>query len=202
MTWDAATSGSEITRALLVELQFETYTLRVHDGIGPISWGGNDWLGVGQLGAISGISGGVDLDASDLTLMLSGVPSEYRAEILTEVARGKSVNIYQGVIDPVAGAWDFEPELVYSGFIDDPDIEEEAAEGIEAFLTITVPVISASSYVRRIQVWRRTDADQQSLFPGDKFFAFKTDMRVPVPTPGQSNLLQDMVARRVQNILS
>jgi hypothetical protein len=184
--WIASTSGSRITRALLVEMLLETSNVYVHDGIGPLTWNDKTWLGVGDLGAISGISGGVDLDASDMSMMLGGVPSDYREEVLTELARGKRVNVYQGIINAATGQWSYDPELVYAGFIDAPDIAEEISENLAAHLTITVPVIAASSYVRRLSQWRRTDADQEELFPGDKFFAFKTDLKIPVPNASRS----------------
>lgn len=182
MTWASATAGQHIKRALLLDMAVPSGdVVRVHDGIGALSWGGHEWLGVGQLGAVSNISGGVDMDAKDATLMLTGVPSDLRTEVLQEVARGSRVNIYQGIVNHASGGWDYEPELIFAGFVDAPAIEEEASEE-GAYLTITIPVIAASSYVRRIQIWRRTDNDQQSLYPGDKFFSFKTDMRVPIAT--------------------
>ena len=190
MTWETAASGSHITRALLFEMETAGGTLYVHDGIGPLSWqpptvsGAQVWQGVGFLGAISGISGGVDLDASDLTVGLCGVPTDQRDEILREVVRGKPTYLYQGLRDEASGTWAFEPELVHAGFVDVPEISEEVGEDGGAFLAITVPIIAASSYVRRLTQWRRTDSDQRQLFPNDAFFSFKTDMKVPMATPG------------------
>lgn len=192
MTWETAASGSQITRALLFEMETATTTIRVHDGVGPISWQpptsdeAEIWGGIGQLGAVSGISGGVDLDASDVTVGITGIPSDLRDEVLQEVMRGKPARIYQGLRDEASGTWSFEPELVFSGFVDAPEVDEEIQEDLGAYLIITVPIIAASSYVRRITTWRRTDADQQELFAGDKFFSFKTDMKVPVPTTGSN----------------
>lgn len=194
MTWEDATAGRHITRALFAEIALESDIVRVHDGVGGLQWNGHDWSGVGALGAVSGISGGVDLEASDLSMALSGVPVEFRDEMLREVVRGNRVNLYQGIRDEASGTWTFEPELVHAGFIDDPEIAEGIDEQIGSFLTITVPVIAASSYMRRLTIWRRTDSDQQSLYPGDEFFAFKIDMHIPVPGPrANSNVIGDYV---------
>lgn len=192
MTWEDAASGPHITRALLFEMHTASDPVYVHDGIGPLVWQPptaatpQTWLGVGTLGAVSGISGGVDLDASDLTVGLCGVPSSMRDEVLREVMRGKPAYLYQGLRDESSGAWAFEPELVHAGFVDAPEISEEVSDDGGSFLAITVPIIAASSYVRRLTQFRRTDADQQQLFPGDKFLAFKTDMKIPVPTTGRA----------------
>lgn len=182
MSWESATAPQSVKQVILVELLLDT-PVRVHNGVGWKAWNEHNWGGVGQLGGISAITGGVDLNASDIQLILSGVLTTAREEILSEVARGARCNIYQGIADEVSGLWSFEPELIFSGFNDAPEIEEKLTEGGEAFLTITLPVLGAASYARRLQIWRRTDADQKSLYPGDKFFEFKTDLNVPIAAP-------------------
>jgi hypothetical protein len=186
MSWELATAGEHVCRAILVEMEVESGALRMHDGVGHLSWDGNDWLGVGDLGSISGISGGLSVEAGDLTLTMAGIPSDYRDEVLQEVQRGKRVTVYMGIVDKASGTWAHEPEAVYTGFVNVPSVEEEAGEG-GAFLTVTIKVISAGSYVRRLQVWRRTDADQKSRFSGDRFYEFKTDMRIPIATKQNSS---------------
>lgn len=180
-TWELATNKLHITRGLFLEMLLPGGAVRVHDGIGLIQWNDFGWVGVGVLGAISGISGAVDGAAAEMSLILSGVPTDKREDVLTEVARGSEVNLYQGVINEVTGQWAFEPELVFSGFCDAPEITDQVSEDLGAYLTITVPVLDAASYMRRLQVWRRTDADQKALYPGDRFFEFKTDLNIPIP---------------------
>lgn len=182
-TWELATNKLHVSRGLFVELLLPGGAVRVHDGIGWLQWGDYGWGGVGSLGAISGISGGVDGAAAEMSLIISGIPTTERENVLTELARGSEANVYQGVLNESAGTWDFEPELVFAGFIDAPEIQESVSEDGGAFLTITVPVLDAASFMRRIQIWRRTDADQRTLYPGDKFFEFKTDLNIPIPAP-------------------
>lgn len=184
VSWDDATSPTSICRALLAEIEVFSGTVYVHDGVGPLSWNGHTWLGTGSLGQIAGIGGGVTMDAKDLTVGLTGVPSDLRDDTLNELIRGNPFNLYQGVLNRETGLWDFEPELVFAGFIDAPELQEAVDDSLGSILTIVLPVIAASSYVRRITTWRRTSADQNTLYTGDKFFDFKTDMRIPIPTPG------------------
>ena len=181
MTWDSASSGGHVAYVVLLEIALEE-PVYIHSGLGLLTWDSKDWLGVGSLGSIESIRGGVDMEAPDVEMTLSGVPSDYRAYLLNTIARGAVVTIRHGFHDEAAGTWSHEPELAYAGFIDTAELTDQISEDGGASVSIKVGVISAASYARRQTISRRTDANQQDLYPGDKFFSFKTDMRIPVAT--------------------
>lgn len=198
MTWESASTGSHVTFAMLVEILLAN-PVRVHDGAGTIGWNGHNWLGTGKLGQVSEITSGADLDAATITLVMGGIPSQFRSDIMNEVARGSRVNFLTGFIDKASGTWSLEPSIEHVGFTDAPTIEEEEVEGLGSVLTVSVPVLSASAYARRFTTSRRTSSDQKKHYAGDKFFDFKTSMRAPIPAPGApgDQSAFDRAARRI-----
>lgn len=181
--WDTATAPRSLVYVVMLEALFDGETARFHTGVGPISWDDAIWHGMGQLGGLSPITAGEDLEAGAINVTLSGVPSDYRAYVLNTLARGRRVNVYDALIDHATGIWSSEPELEYAGFIDRARLVDSADDGGGATVSIEVGIISAMAYVRRYTVARATLAYHQRLYPGDMFFSFKTNLRTPLPTP-------------------
>lgn len=197
-TWAQASLPDHVRYTMLVELLLDSGALRMHSGAGYIAWNGVDWGGVGGFGNVSTISGGIDLESHEIELTLAGVPEAHREELMSALTRGDRVNIYHGFWDYDAGAWARPPELEFAGFISHPTLRDEAEDNATATVSITVLVLSAFAYARRRTIARRTSAHQQSLFAGDEFYAFKTDVAKPAPRtgePAQSNILQDARTR-------
>ena len=184
MSFNAAASAARAVYSVLVRVDLPTAIVRVHDGVGGLAFDGADWLGVGDLGSIGQISSGSGIEAAAVELTLSGIESDYRAELLNTPARGAPVAIYHGFRDDAAGVWSVTPEIIYSGFVDQVELADDDSEDGERTLSMTLSVLSAAAYARRLSVSRRTDAGQQTLFSGDRFFSFKTDLRASVPGAG------------------
>ena len=79
----------------MVKLEFGT-PVYCHSGIGTITYGGNDYVGVGQFGSVSNAKESENLTPSPLTLTLSGVDSSLIAEALDSGTYGDVVTIYHG----------------------------------------------------------------------------------------------------------
>ncbi len=186
MSWESESSKQSVDYAVLVEVLLDV-PVRVHDGVGDLSWNSQAWVGVGHLGSISEITGGVDLDVGDIKLTMSGIPTDFRADLINLSARGKRVNIYHGFRDNAAGAWAHNPELAYAGFIANTELVDQIGADGGASVSIEVNVISALAYVRRLTIYRRSDAHQQDLYAGDLFYSFKADVSNPMATPTTSN---------------
>lgn len=182
MTWESASTPASVGYLVLVELELDSGTVRAHDGVGTVTWGGHDWTGVGDFGAVSAITSGPDLSATGITLTLSGVPSDYRSDLLNAESRGAAVNIFHGFVAPGGGAWTHAPELAFAGIVSNSRLIDGADEGTPS-VSVAVNVISAAAFARRLTVYRRSHAHQQSLFPGDLFFEFVTDVRTDIAGP-------------------
>lgn len=185
MSWELASTLPAVEYAFLIRIDLPGgVTLRVHHGVGILTWGGNPWLGAGSFGEVSAVSTGSGIDADTVDLTLSGIPSALRSELLNETARGSQGFIYEGFRNPSTGVWSVEPELIFSGFVDGAPIKD-GEDDPEADQTIsqTVRLLPASAWARRLSLARRTDGAHQSIFSGDDFFSSKADMRTPANGP-------------------
>ena len=80
-----------------VELSFDSEVLRMWTGQGTFNDGVNDWVGAGNLLAISDIEETAEMSVKGATLTLSGVPSEILSLALSEPYQGRVCNIYFGI---------------------------------------------------------------------------------------------------------
>ena len=70
-----ALKSQTVRIVMFAELDFSSGTLYVHDGLGTYTWGGEDWLGVGDFGSISSIEEGSEISAYSINLTLSALES-------------------------------------------------------------------------------------------------------------------------------
>lgn len=85
---------------VLIQLDFVSGTIRVCNAGYTFAYGGHDWLGLGQVGRISVISEGQELQMYGCTLELSGIPSAYIAEALNpDDYQGQQATIWLAPLD-------------------------------------------------------------------------------------------------------
>ena len=149
-----------------VELMFDSEVLRMWTGQGTFNDGVNDWIGAGNLLAISDIEETAEMSVRGATLTLSGVPSEILSLALSEPYQGRVCNIYFGI----SGENIF--NQLFSGYMDQMNIED----GPETS-TIELKVENRLIDLERARVARFTSAYQKSVYSGDKGLEFLEDMQ-------------------------
>jgi len=149
-----------------VELMFDSEVLRMWTGQGTFNDGVNDWVGAGNLLAISDIEETAEMSVRGATLTLSGVPSEILSLALSEPYQGRVCNIYFGV----QGENVF--NQLFSGYMDQMNIEDSAETS-----TIELKVENRLIDLERARVARFTSAYQKSVYPNDKGLNFLEDMQ-------------------------
>jgi hypothetical protein len=158
----SAIMGAVIGSALFVEAEFSGGPVRFWNGPGPITWDGKTWTGAGQLLAISEIEETGGVEATSVTLTLSGVPSNLIAIAYGEFVQGRPCRVWQGFLT-ASNQVIVSPQLVTQGRMDTIADSDDGS-----FAKITVTVESNLSDLQRPRVRRYTDQDQQRLFPGDR----------------------------------
>jgi len=162
MTTEAATAASatQLTMALAVRLDFASGFVRVNSTPYLLMLFGEEYLGAGHLGAISGLDETTDLEAAGIALQLSGVEPANLYNALQEDYQGRDARVYL-VFMTDQHAVIADPVLIYRGRMDTMDISL-AEQG-----TVTVHVENRLADWGRARVSRYTDAEQQRLHPGD-----------------------------------
>jgi hypothetical protein len=162
-----AISAKVIRPCILVSLQFKTEVLNLWTGNYELSWGGRTWNPVGTLMAISGISEDSEVNAKNVTISLSGIPSDLIGLALTEVQRGLSATVYLGLFEANGVTLVPDPVVAYVGRMDQPTINDAGDS-----CTISINLENALVDMNR-SVWRRYTSDDQQLdHPGDLGCAF------------------------------
>lgn len=171
MTWfnDAANQAAAVAPhaevVTFVSLGFSSGFLRLHTRTGTITWGGYDWLGVGKLGAIDAVKEDAELRPNTITLQLSGVDSSVVNIAVGEDYHGRSVRIYQGLLDTATLALVATPETVFVGVMDYMTVSLGANTG-----SIAVHCENELARWQRPRSLMYTHESQQLLYAGDRFF--------------------------------
>jgi hypothetical protein len=168
-TVQAAFLADNVPVLALVELDFSGGIVRVTNAGYNITFGGYTWYGLGELGEISAVQEGTELQMYGITLTLSGVPPEYISVALDNEYQGRPATIwiapldsnYQVLADPV---------IVFKGRMDTMPI----AIGTDAKIQLTIE----SQFVdwERPRVRRYNHEDQTFAHPADKGLEFIAQM--------------------------
>lgn len=163
-TANAANAATvSICMVTLVDLNFASGTLYLHDALGTLSYGGNSYSGLGDYGRVDSLEESTETIARTIVLTLAGVPSTLLTDAMTENYQGKVVTLRVGLLDINSLAWIDNPEIIWEGRMD--------------YMTVTLGQGTAQIQMRcehRLNkeppVARYTDQDQQLAHPGDTFF--------------------------------
>lgn len=179
----ASALGAKVIRPfLLYRLQFRSDVLNLWTGLYELTWGGITWSPSGALLSVSGISEDAEVDAKNVTLTLSGVPSSILGYALTEIQRGLSAQIYLGLFEADGKTIIPNPVLAYSGRMDQPSLHDGSdSDTCSISINIENPLADMNRPVDR----RYTDADQQMDHPGDLGCSFVNSIQHYVSYFGQ-----------------
>jgi len=146
---------------VLVYLDFVSGAVRVTNAGYTVTWGGYNWLGIGNLGGIDAIQEGAALQMYGCSLTLTGIPPELIAEGLTPSDyQGRTATIY---LAPLTEHYAFiaDPVVVFKGRMDVADIE------LGETATISMTVESRLVDWERPRTRRYNHEDQIAAHPGD-----------------------------------
>lgn len=169
----AALQATQLLPAIFVSLQFSTGTVYIWSGLGNLTWNGHTWTGVGSLGGISPIQEGATVDASGITLTLSGIDNALLADALQNLQVGLPVTIYLGLFDNASPTSLLpDPLVAWAGRADQPTIDVGAE-------TATISIACENRLIDMdVAVDRRyTHDDAQIDHPGDLGFQFVNSLQ-------------------------
>ena len=166
-----ALSSEHVALVTFAKLEFPSGTLYLHNSIGTYTWGGNDWLGTGDLGEISQLEEGAQISPYKITLSLSGLDATISGAALTEDYYLQPVTVYLGVLN-ANDVLIADPTIVWEGAMDQMELSIGAADG-------DVIVLTAESELARFDKasnLKYTDAQLQSDSAGSLGFEFMADI--------------------------
>jgi len=156
-------SNSSLTAFFAVELEFDSGTLRLWNGLGDLTVDSNTYTGSGDLLSISPIEENPEISAKGLNMQLSGVPASLLAIALTETYQNRNVAIYVGTIDGST----VNSYKAFSGRMDVMTLQESGET-----CTISLSAESRLIDLERPRVRRYTKEDQKLIKSNDKGLNF------------------------------
>lgn len=179
-----ALSSPMLALIQLVYMQFPGGDVALNSSNRDVVWGGVTYLGAYGLGEISPIQDAPG-EVKGLQFVLAGISSEYLALALDDAAtvQGTPVSIRTAVLDADFAVVD--APLEWQGRLDTMNIEENGE-------TCTIAVTAESTAVDLLggAALTYSDADQRSLYPGDRAFEFVVPQsEKPVVWPGKQWLI-------------
>ena len=155
-------SQAEVVRpAWLARLDFSSGVSAFNSSTITPSYGGDHYLGVGDMGQIDTISESDDLSPSGITLALSGIVNDYLSIAINEDYQGRDCKVYFALLDE---SFDLiaDPVLVFQGRMDTMTANI-GAETSSVLLTVENHLADWN----RPRVRRYNQRDQQVDYPSD-----------------------------------
>lgn len=144
-----------VRTAVLCELQMSNETLYLWSGLGPITWNGMTFQGVGTLGRVEGISEDTTVEAKGVQISLSGIPASMISEALNNVRLMQTVNLWLACFNS-NGVLISSPVVSFAGLMDKTTIDDDGNT-----CTITINVENVLADLNRPVCRHYTQADQQ-----------------------------------------
>jgi len=162
-----ALAQQNVAIVTFAKLEFPSGTVYLHNSLGSYTWGGHDWLGVGDLGSISQVEEGLDVSPYAITLTLSGLDATISGAALTEDYYLHGVTVYLGVLDTDDVLIDT-PTQIWAGFMDQMNMTV-GADGGDAIQLVAESELSRFNKSLNLMY---TNTAQQERSTGDLFFNF------------------------------
>lgn len=168
VTTVAAVTAGHVPFLFLVQLDF-SLPLRVCSAPYDVEWNGYTWSGIGMLGNIEPIQEQGSLEATGVSLTLSGVPSELVAASLAEHYQGRGCQIW---FAPLRADLQLavQPIRLFFGRMDTMSTE------VGETAVITIAAESRMVDWQRARARRYNNEDQQSRYPSDRGFEYVPQM--------------------------
>ncbi len=156
----------------LVEVYFDDETVYMTDAYKTITYGGNNYDGVGHFMGFSDIEEAAEVIVSNVTLILGGIDQVWISRVLNKAYIDRTVKIYTAFLDD-SQALIVDPVLIFEGRMDTPTIQETPDSGQSS-----VSVSATNSWVDfSRKTGRHTNHEEQQIhFSGDKGFEFASEI--------------------------
>lgn len=178
-----AAQQTDIRAALLAYFAFSSGDVRAWSGTGDLSFSGDTYQGVGNLGRISRVEETVDIRAAGLTFELSGVPSSLISIALDDNYQGRTCTLWMGLFD-TDNALIADPFVLFQGRMDTMEIEDGGKTAIIR-LTAENRLIDLT---RLDSVPYYTQADQAQLYGNDRGLEYVPAMQEAVIVWGRATV--------------
>lgn len=157
----AGISAKVVPALFFARLDFPTSPIYVHNGIGPITFAGNTYIGIYDYAILDTIEETMENRPADIRIGIQRVPSSVVDPVINQKYHGKPVYIYYSAAD-AAGQPVSTPFEIFRGEMDVITLSV-TPEGLQYILRCN----NVMSNWNKTKIRRITDSEQQRRYPGD-----------------------------------
>lgn len=163
----AEVAKKQLAPIFFIEGDFSGGFVRMWNGTGVMVWDSKLWTGGGHLLAMSPVEETRDVQATSLSVSLSGVDPTLVSVAYGEFSQGRLLKVWLGMIDVPTMQVVTDPVAIFQGRMDTISDQDSGEDAV-----ITVTAESSLADLKRIRTRFFTDQDQQRLFSGDRSLRF------------------------------
>ncbi len=131
---EAALQGAAPTIVVLLKIELPDHTIRLVDGAGVVAYESQTFTGedetYGTLSGIESIEEGVGDEAPKVRISFLPPTVTAIANLTAPGVQGSPVNIWMGAVDPSTGLIVGDPELLFSGELDEAELATDQGSQI------------------------------------------------------------------------
>ena len=166
--------GDHISTCLLIDLTLDGTTYYISSAYKPVTYNSNTYTELGSFLGVSSIQEDIKSTNGDITVSLSGIPSEqnYLSLVLTTPIKGGDIKIYRGFYDLTTHELDTsQVYLRFNGVITNFAIQEDfkATETLTNSVSITCASIN-SVLETRVSGQKTNPDERKRIFTNDAVF--------------------------------
>jgi hypothetical protein len=175
-TLQAELSAANASIAILVQLDFVSFTRRWWSGLGPISFNSQTWTGDDSILSFDKWIETLDAADAGFTIGLNYLDDTLRNEVVTHDQIGRNVTVYFAKYDRTTTPPSIVDAYQWTGYMDAVDLNDGGQTA-----SLALRVATESARWSRPRFYKLTNAHQQILFPGDKGLEYASKMNEVIP---------------------
>jgi hypothetical protein len=148
----------------LVELDWPSGTVRVHSGLGKVTYNGQSYIGIGNLGSIDSLTDTGEVGDTGISLTLSGVDAALVAAVVDDDAIESSGRVFFAVLDEHSRLHDANVCPLFAGTVKRVVVRQGNQP------QITVELVADAINRPRCGNWRWTDNSHRQRTDADDGF--------------------------------
>lgn len=167
-------SYDSIQTGVFVKITVPNYaTLTFSDYHKSLTLGGVEYVGLGQLLSITRTVSNLRATPEELTIGISGIPTNNISDILNNKIKGSSIRVYRAFFDPISAELlniVGNPSGKFQGVINNYNISDDLEMGSDTgSVTLVLTATSAVELLNNKIAGRRTNpTDQRLFYPNDR----------------------------------
>lgn len=137
---------------------FPSAPVRIWSGVGTLTFGGNNYSGMGEFLSADVVQEAIDGAAAGISVTLSGIPSGVFDPVTIDHYHGRAATMYLGCFNPDTGSVLADPITLFAGSMDSDEVKDDGSTS-----TVTIRAEHRLADLLRKRNYRYTQESHHAL---------------------------------------